>query len=166
MMGSWKSTVGRKLSRSMQMEFIDTDDEIEEITEMKVADIFAEFGEPKFRELESAYFIEKAKQSGLLFSTGGGIVLSGDNRKTLREKGYTILLDAKPETLAKRIQNTTKRPLLKGSENLEENLQSIWETRYPLYLECAHHIIETDTLEPPQVVNSILTLLDISVENH
>ena len=58
MMGSWKSTVGRKLSEVLDMEFIDTDDTIEEMTEMKVVDIFREFGEEKFREMETAFFIE------------------------------------------------------------------------------------------------------------
>ena len=61
MMGSWKSTVGRKLAESMDMEFIDTDDAIEEVTEMKISDIFREFGEDRFREMETAFFIEKAK---------------------------------------------------------------------------------------------------------
>ena len=58
MMGSWKSTVGRKLAETLDMEFVDTDDVIEEMTEMKVAEIFKEFGEERFREMESAFFIE------------------------------------------------------------------------------------------------------------
>ncbi len=57
MMGSWKSTLGRKLAKALQMEFIDTDDETEEMMDMKVADIFAEFVEAKFREMESAYHV-------------------------------------------------------------------------------------------------------------
>ena len=56
MMGSWKSTVGRKLAVALDLEFIDTDDAIEEVTEMKVADLFQEFGEEKFREMETAFF--------------------------------------------------------------------------------------------------------------
>ena len=82
MMGSWKSTVGRNLASTLDMEFIDTDDAIEEMTEMKVKDIFREFGEKRFREMETAFFIEKAKQLGQIFSTGGGIVLGEENRKT------------------------------------------------------------------------------------
>ena len=70
MMGSWKSTIGRKLSEILDLQFIDTDDAIEEMTEMKVSDIFIEFGEKRFREMESAFFIEKSKQSELIFSTG------------------------------------------------------------------------------------------------
>ena len=87
MMGSWKSTVGRKLAEALDMEFIDTDDAIEEMTEMKITDIFIEFGEKRFREMESAFFIEKAKQSRQIFSTGGGIVLVKKNRKILRKDG-------------------------------------------------------------------------------
>ena len=112
MMGSWKSTIGRKLAKALNLEFIDTDDAIEEVTEMKVADIFREFGEDKFREMETAFFIEKAKQPGQVISTGGGIVLGAETRKVLRENGTTFLLNASPTTLANRIQNTKKRPLL------------------------------------------------------
>ena len=87
MMGSWKSTVGRKLAEALKLEFIDTDDAIEEMTEIKVTDIFREFGEDRFREMEAAFFIEKAKQSGQIFSTGGGIVLGEENRKVLQNNG-------------------------------------------------------------------------------
>ena len=62
MMGSWKSTVGKILASALDMEFIDTDDVIEEVTEMKVSDIFSEFGESRFREMELAFFKEKSKQ--------------------------------------------------------------------------------------------------------
>ena len=86
MMGSWKSTVGRKLADVMKMEFIDTDDAIEEITEMRISDIFHEFGEEKFREMETAFFKEKSKQPGQVFSTGGGIVLDVINREILKNE--------------------------------------------------------------------------------
>ena len=74
MMGSWKSTVGQKLAMNQKMKFVDTDYAIEKIMSMKISDIYDEFGEEKFREMESSYFIEKSKQTGFIFSTGGGIV--------------------------------------------------------------------------------------------
>ena len=166
MMGSWKSTVGSKLASTLDMEFIDTDDAIEEITEMKISDIFREFGEERFREMETAFFVEKAKQSGQVFSTGGGIVLSSENQKVLIENGTTFLLDASPKTLTNRIHNTTKRPLLTNSENLEDRLQSIWNDRNELYKNCAHHVIMTDDLDPPQVLDEIRMKLGISVADH
>ena len=124
MMGSWKSTVGRQLSKSLNMEFIDTDDCIEEMMDMKVNEIFNEFGEDRFREMESAFFIEKAKQAGYVFSTGGGIILNCDNRNVLKN-GVTILLDANSKTLADRIHNTNKRPLLSNTNNLEKRIKSL-----------------------------------------
>ena len=166
MMGSWKSTVGRKLSEVLNLEFIDTDDAIEEVTEMKISDIFREFGEEKFREMETAFFIEKAKQSGQVFSTGGGIVLKAVNRKVLQENGTTYLLDASPATLAKRIHNTSKRPLLTESDNLEAKLQKIWDERRDYYRESAHHIITTDELQPGEVIEEIMKILGIQVADH
>ena len=166
MMGSWKSTVGRKLAAVLDLEFIDTDDAIEEVTEMKVDDIFQEFGEEKFREMETAFFVEKAKQTGQLFSTGGGIVLSAENRNVLQKNGITFLLDASPQTLASRIHNKSKRPLLADCDNLEERLQQIWDERHQLYLDCAKHIILTDELEPTQVLDEILKILEVSNADH
>ena len=166
MMGSWKSTVGRMLAATLDMEFIDTDDVIEEITEMKVADIFREFGEKRFREMEAAFFIEKAKQSGQIFSTGGGIVLGKDNRKVLQKNGICFFLDASPQILAQRIHNTDKRPLLADSENLEDRLKTIWQDRSELYINSAHHVIKTDELKPPEVLDEILKILEVNVADH
>ena len=166
MMGSWKSTVGRKLASTLDMEFIDTDDAIEEMTEMKVTDIFREFGEKRFREMEKAFFIEKAKQPGQIFSTGGGIVLGEENRKVLQNNGICFLLYASPKTLTDRIHNTTKRPLLTDSDNLEDRLQTIWNDRSKFYKDSSHHIIKTDELKPTQVLDEILKILKVSVADH
>ena len=166
MMGSWKSTIGRKLASTLNMEFIDTDDAIEEVTEMTVANIFRELGEKRFREMEQAFFIEKAKQSRQVFSTGGGIVLGEENRKILQNKGICFFLDASPKALADRIHNTTKRPLLTDSDNLEEKLQNIWKDRCDFYRNCAHHVIKTDKLRPSEVLNEILIILEVPFADH
>ena len=166
MMGSWKTTVGKKLAEALDMEFVDTDDAIEEVTEMKISDIFRELGEDRFRKMETAFFIEKAKQSGQVFATGGGIVLGAEARKVLRENGTTFLLDALPETLAKRIHNTSKRPLLTESDNLEAQLQKIMDERRDYYRESAHHIIATDELQPEGVIGEIMKILGVKVADH
>ena len=166
MMGSWKTTVGRELSKVMDMEFVDTDDAIEEINEMKMADIFKEFGEKRFREMEKAFFIEKAKQPGQIFSTGGGIILRKENRKVLQNCGICFFLEASPQTLADRIHNTTKRPLLTDSDNIEDRLKTIWNDRSELYINCAHHVIKTDNLEPPQVLDEIIKILEIPIADN
>ena len=166
MMGSWKSTVGHELSKVMDMEFVDTDDAIEEINEMKMADIFKEFGEKRFREMEKAFFIEKAKQPGQIFSTGGGIILRKENRKVLQNYGICFFLEASLQTLADRIHDTTKRPLLTDSDYIEDRLQNIWQERREFYRNCAHHIIKTDELKPPEVLDEILKILEVNVADH
>ena len=166
MMGSWKSTVGHKLAENMGREFVDTDDAIEEVTEMKIADIFREFGENRYREMESAFFIEKAKQTGQIFSTGGGIILDFNNRQILKTHGTTLFLKASIETLANRIHNTKKRPLLSDCENIKLRLEKIWKERKSFYYNTAHHTIDTDNLSPTQVLDEILNLLEIPLANH
>ena len=165
MMGSWKSTIGRKLARSLDSKFIDTDDEIEEATAMSVAEIFQERGESQFREMETAYFVEKSQQSGYIISTGGGIVVTEKNRVALRNNGFTIFLKASPETLSNRIKNTDKRPLLHGDDPLFR-ISKIWNERKEFYESSAHLIIETDRLNPVQVLEIIIEKLDANNAVH
>ena len=165
MMGSWKSTIGKKLARSLDSKFVDTDDEIEEATEMSVAEIFQERGEAQFREMESAFFVEKSQQPGHVISTGGGIVVTETNRVALRNNGITILLKASPETLSHRIKNTDKRPLLHGDDSLF-TLSKIWKERKEFYEESAHLTIETDRLNPVQVLEIIIKKLEANNAVH
>ena len=158
--------MGQKLAEALDMEFVDTDDAIEEVTEMKILDIFSEFGEDRFREMETAFFIEKAKQTGQVFSTGGGIVLGSENRKVLKKYGTTFFLNASIEILADRMHNTMKRPLLTNTENVRLRLEQIWKDRKRFYKNSAHHTIDTDKLNPQQVLDEILTLLEVPIANH
>tara|TARA_B100000686_G_C16606501_1_gene871483 strand:+ start:237 stop:761 length:525 start_codon:yes stop_codon:yes gene_type:complete len=166
MMGSWKSTVGKKLAQKIKMEFIDTDDAIEELMEMKISEIFYEFGEKKFREMETAFFNEKSKQKGYIFSTGGGMVLDSLNRDCLQNNGVTFFLSATSETLAKRIHNTTKRPLLANEVDLQGRLEKIWQERKKYYMESSKFVIETDKLNPDDVMDMIVDELGRSIENN
>lgn len=166
MMGSWKSTVGRKLAKKLRMNFVDTDDAIEEIMSMKVSEIFQEFGEQRFRDMESSYFAEKSKQHGFIFSTGGGIVLDENNRNILQSNGLCFLLEASPKTLAYRIKNTAKRPLLNNTDDTENRLIKIWNERKEFYHFSAHHIVSTEKIQPNAVVEKILNLLKETDENH
>ncbi|MBC8312329.1 MAG: shikimate kinase [Candidatus Marinimicrobia bacterium] len=159
MMGSWKSTVGKKLAIALDLKFVDTDDEIEEATAQTVADIFDERGEAQFREMETAYFVEKSLQSGYIISTGGGIVVTEANRNALKNNGITIFLKASPETLSHRIKNTDKRPLLHGEDSLMK-LSKIWKNRKDFYEASAHITIETDRLNPMQVLEIIIKKLE------
>jgi shikimate kinase len=162
MMGSWKSTVAKKLATELVLKFIDTDDEIEEATDQTVADIFDERGESRFRKMESAYFVEKSQESGYVISTGGGIVLRETNRIALQNNGICIFLMASLETLSNRIKNTDTRPLL-DEDNQLKKLSKIWKDRKELYESSAHLTIETDHLNPAQVLEIIIKKLEANI---
>jgi len=161
MMGSWKSTIGRQLAQQLGWQFVDTDDEIERHMSMTVGDIFRLLGEARFRREEAACLKQVATNTGQVVATGGGIVLDPLNRKLLKNPAVlTVLLRAHPNTLAQRIRNTRKRPLLTGEEDPQTLLEQIWEQRRAYYEETAHYIVDTDQLEPADVVNQLSRYLE------
>ena len=160
MMGSGKTTIGEKLSKKLNMNFIDTDDKIEKIMSMNIKQIFDEFGEKRYREMETSYFVEKSKEKGIIFSTGGGIVLNKHNRNILLNDGITFLLDTSVNQIVKRINCNTKRPLLFRSKNFEIELKKIWNIRKDLYYRSSNNIIKTDKSKPEIITNKIIKILN------
>jgi shikimate kinase len=113
LMGSGKSRVGRALASRLGWPFLDTDERIEKAAGMKIAEIFARQGEPAFRRLETEA-LSGLPGARCVVALGGGAVVSAENRRLLRAKGRVVWLDAAPETLAERIGDSQKRPLLAG----------------------------------------------------
>lgn len=159
MMGAWKSTVGRKLSRVTDMWFRDMDREIEKEAGLIVTHIFEVMSEEEFRQLEQQTLNRLIRRDNQIIATGGGVVLSDANRFILTTEGYTIYLKAQPETLDKRIRNVQKRPVLQRSKNKLETLRNIYNERSAYYETSCHKIIETDDLSPEDVVEKIVELL-------
>ena len=160
MMGSGKTTVGEKLSKKMNMSFIDIDQKIEEIMSMSILEIFDIFGEERFRDMESSFLLEKSKESGIVFSTGGGIILNKSIRRFLKNNGITFFLDTSIDELNKRIKNSNKRPLLNQSKNIELDLKKINDQRKNQYISSANYILKTDHLEPDVISNKIIKILN------
>lgn len=156
MMGSWKSTVGKRLAEKINFNFIDIDDEIEYKTSSLIEDIFKNDGEAHFRELESIVLRENANIGNRIISTGGGVVLLQKNRSILKTKGYTIYLKTSPEVLANRIRNIGKRPLLNSSIPLVIQLENILKERKLLYEEIAHFTLDTDLITSINATQAII----------
>ena len=102
MMGSGKSTIGKKLSDAIDIPLLDMDIELEKIMEMKIDTIFNEYGENRFRMIESSFFSEITKKNIFVYATGGGIILDKSNQKILMQKGTTIFLDCSLDVLYSR----------------------------------------------------------------
>ncbi len=152
-MGAGKTVVGRELSRLLSMRLIDIDSEIEESRKMKITDIFRNFGEPYFRDVETEMIKKLARMENTVISTGGGAVLREENMGILRETGVIFCLYADPETIISRTAGSNDRPLL----NVEDPLARIRELlsqRMPFY-ERAGIMIDTNGKTPLEVAEEI-----------
>ena len=154
-MGAGKTTIGKKLSKALNWEFIDTDAYIEEEQGRKISDIFAEDGEMAFRDMETDLL--KRLQNGenqFVLSVGGGMPVREENRALLRNLGTVIYLKTSKEEIIRRVSGDKNRPLLQGGD-LEEKVTNLMNARECIYIETAHVEIVTDGKTPEQVVKEI-----------
>lgn len=161
---SGKTTVGRMLAGALGRSFEDTDVRIEKNVGMSIARFVAEKGWPAFREAESRALHDLSDGGkGLVVSTGGGMVLSVENRNYMRSRGVVIYLSAPAAVLAGRLRkngDAGKRPSLTGGAIADEVCQVMAE-REPLYRACAHFIV--DAAAAPEAVCSVVkSLLETS----
>ena len=142
LMGAGKTSVGRALARHLCKAFFDTDQEIEQLTGVRISVIFDIEGEAGFRVRESKVLEDLTQRSNIVLSTGGGIVLSEHNRRLLTERGNVVYLRAAVADLAMRTRSDKNRPLLRNGDPFAV-LQALYEQRDPLYREVADLIVDT-----------------------
>ena len=135
MMSSGKSTLGKKLSRSLGYRFVDLDKLIEKDQESEITDIFSQKGEAYFREVESRILKQIPSDSSIVLAAGGGTPCFYDNMEFIKNLGISIFLDVPATDLAKRIENHGKddRPVLSGATSLEASLKQKIDERLPFY---------------------------------
>lgn len=139
LMGSGKTTVGRRLARCLERHFVDADAALEEIADRSIADLFEHDGEGAFRDLEADTFEELLEHhEDCVIASGGGLVLRSDNRTRMRRPDVTVVfLDASPAFLASRVARKPHRPLLHGAEPVRDVLDRLHAERAALYAEVA-----------------------------
>lgn len=158
-MGVGKSTIGRQLARRLKLDFHDSDQAIEARTGADIPLIFDIEGETGFRRREQQVIDDLTRLQGIVLATGGGAVLSAENRRHLRERGLVIYLRANAEQLLARTDRDKQRPLLQ-SEDKFARIEEILRERDVLYRELADLIIDTDRLTVRRTVNNICRQLD------
>lgn len=142
MMGAGKTTVGKKLAKSLECRFVDLDQQIEQSTGVTVSTIFEIEGEAGFRQREANALEKAASETGLVVATGGGIVLSPMNRARMAASGYVAYLQAPAEQLYARTKHDKNRPLLQVPDPLTR-IRCLVEKRDPLYREVADIVVES-----------------------
>ncbi len=154
-MGTGKTSVGKRLASILGMDFVDTDMEIERLTGLKIPEIFQMYGEERFRKEESADVERIAALQNTVVATGGGVVLNPENMRHLRKNGFVVLLQARPEVIARRLQGSDDRPLLADKEQLIERIEGLLQEREPYYEDCDLKI-DTSDLDVQGVAEKII----------
>lgn len=153
-MGAGKTTIGNQLARSLNLDFIDLDQELERRTGASVSLIFDIEGESGFRERERKLIDELTLRDRTVLATGGGAVLTADNRQCLSRRGFVVYLKAPLETLVERTRYDTSRPLLHSGDPAA-TLGEILQVRDPLYAEVADLVLDSGKLSVKQVLKMI-----------
>ena len=160
-MAAGKSRVGRILARRTGRPLRDADQEIVRRAGQSIEQIFAQQGEPAFREREKTVIAELCARSGQVIAAGGGAFLDPDNRRLMLAAGLVFCLTAEPETIYQRLTGGVAagqalRPLLAGDNPLQR-IRELLAQRAPAYAQ-AHHQIATDHRNPEQVAAEIFEL--------
>lgn len=150
MPGSGKSTVGRPLAKKMNAVFVDLDTAIEQKAGKTIPQIFAEDGEPAFRDMEQLCAEETAARSGQVIATGGGIILREANMTALGKKGVVVFLDRPVGDILR--ENLSGRPLLKDDAT---RIHRLYDQRIGLYRRYGQITVE-NTTTPRETVQKIL----------
>ncbi len=157
-MGAGKTTMGRQLAKRLNLEFIDSDHAIEDRTGADIPLIFEKEGEDGFRKREQDVINELTQRKDLVLATGGGAVLSSENRKNLKSRGTVIYLHSDVKYLIKRTRHDKNRPLLQTADPAAK-LRELMIVREPLYRETADIVINTSEKSIRSVINAILEKL-------
>ncbi len=142
-MGAGKTTIGKLLAQELKLDFYDSDHEIETRSGADISWIFDMEGEDGFRKREEKIIEELTAKSKIVLATGGGVVLSEQNRRFLHSRGTVIYLMTTINQQLERTRKDQKRPLLQGVDDPEMTLRELMEQREPLYREIADHMVMT-----------------------
>ncbi len=154
MMGVGKTTIGKIVARKQGMEFIDTDENIEEKCSMSISEIFKKKGEKFFRIEEQKEVLKSIKKSNCVIALGGGAFINETIRNDILKNAISIWLDTDLKTLNKRIKYNKKRPLL-NKENNQKKIDEFYLERKNIY-KLANHKIDCDNLNKENIAKKII----------
>ena len=158
-MGTGKSTLGQLVAARLEREFVDMDTLIEQRERRAISRIFAEKGEPYFRQLEADLCAELANRSGLVIATGGGALVAETNLRTMERTGLVICLVCEPDELWQRIGHSEDRPMLAERDEARfARLAALLAQRTPAYKRIKHQL-DVTSLSPEEAAQQICRLV-------
>jgi shikimate kinase len=160
-MGTGKTAVGKTLARLTGAPFADSDAEIERHAGVDIPYIFEQEGEAGFRRREREALAELCHREPLVMATGGGAVLSPENRQLLKSTGAVVFLHTSIAQQVLRVGSGRGRPMLQGAD-MARRLEELNRVREPLYRETADITLSTDGRRVPKVAEAILRELGLA----
>ena len=157
--GSGKTTVAPLVAKQLGWTVVDADERVESDSGISIAQIFEQFGEPEFRQRETAAIKALCGGDELVVSLGGGAPIFPDNRELISKSGKTVYLSGSLEVLWGRIAGDEKtdgqRPALTDLDGRAE-VEHVLAQRAPVYEACADYTINVDELSPQEIADSIV----------
>jgi shikimate kinase len=154
-MGAGKSTIGRLLAKTLGLQFLDSDKEIEQRTGASIPMIFEYEGEAGFRKREAEILAVLTASNPIILATGGGSVILPENQRVLSERGFVVYLQCAVDKQFERTHKDANRPLLK-TDNPKARLEELFKARDPIYQAVADFIIDTGQHSSRSAVRQIL----------
>ena len=156
MMGVGKSTIGKKLAKSLKLKFVDVDKIIEKKEKTTIKEIFKSKGESYFRKIEKKISLDELKKNNTVIALGGGAFMNKSIRKEAKNSSISFWLDVSLESLLIRLKNVKKRPLL-NKNNLQESVNKIYSERKKIYNK-SNFRIKCYSKNTNQITNKIIKL--------
>ena len=155
-MGSGKTTIGRRLSERLSLDFFDSDHEIINTTGVSIDHIFDVEGEKGFRTRESNVLKKLCNMPNIVLATGGGAVIVEENRELMKKAVLVVYLSSSVDQILRRTAKSKTRPLLEKSNNRRKTITEILEARDALYKGVASLIINTNGKKLNEVIDEII----------
>ncbi len=162
LMGAGKTSIGRRLARTLAAPFADADEEIVTAAGLSIPDIFQLYGEPRFRELERRVIARLLEDRPLVLALGGGAFMDPDTRARVAAHAVSVWLRADLDTLVARTSRKRgTRPLLERGDP-HEILAALMADRYPVYA-LADFTVDSQVEPHELVIERIMTMLEPAV---
>jgi shikimate kinase len=157
MMGSGKTSIGKRLAAGLGLPFVDSDFEIEAAAGMAITDIFERHGEPHFREGERRVIARLVEEGPRVLATGGGSFMDERTRKVIADAGISVWLRADQSTLMRRIARRTNRPLMRTADPGAQ-MERLLKLREPVYALADLTVVSSDGPHG-EVVSKVISAL-------